>query len=549
MTDRGSNNSDLGPWWSGASGEHEHTIWKRRSETSGTPTITPTEQTTQTVHHGASGANHTDKGWDVPDLSVLGTGRRPAPNFPIELFGESCADWCQRSAESASAPVDYVAAPLLGCIGASLANVRHPTTEAGWSEPPVLWIGVVGSPSSGKSPGVGSVLAPVRYAEDQLASGYDDDLRAYELAKTSAEAKRQIWDKEVQQAVKADGLAPPLPLDAVPPVMPVRPRIHVADITTEKAAILAAGLPRGFLIFRDELAGWFGSLGRYNGSGSDRAFALEMYGGRAYIVDRVKNPEPLRIANLSIGVLGSIQPDRLSAIVDGPDDGLSSRFAWCWPEPPQDIRLARSSVDDSAARKAFIRLTGLPMGIDELGRLAPKQVLLEPAALDRLEQFAREVHRQAADANGPLAGTLGKARGHVLRLSCVLEFLWWSFGQSDHEPEYISLTAVAAATSLVQEYFIPMAERTFGDAAIPTTERAAMTLARDLKKNKLSGFNARDVRRRIGGTLREASAMDAACAFLEEAGLVRPKLPNSSGPGRKAKLYEVNPILYKGGQN
>jgi hypothetical protein len=166
-------------------------------------------------------------------------------------------------------------------------------------------MGIVGSPSSSKSPAMGSVFDPVRYAEDRLAAGYDDDLRTHEMAKELAEAKRARWRKEVQQAVDKGGFAPPLPLDAIAPELPVRVRIWAADVTTEKAAVLAAGLPRGILMIRDELAGWLGSFDRYAGGGSDRPFALEMYGGRPYTVDRIKSQEPLHMPNLSIGILGA----------------------------------------------------------------------------------------------------------------------------------------------------------------------------------------------------------------------------------------------------
>jgi hypothetical protein len=446
-----------------------------------------------------------------------------------------------------SAPVDYIVTALLVCVGAMLGNVRRPSTEAGWSEPPTLWAVLVGTPSSSKSPAVGCPFDLVRQAEDLLAAGYEEDLRIHELAKQITEAKRDVWQQEVKQAVKNGGIAPPLPRDAVTPDPPVRPRICVADVTTEKAASLAAGLPRGFLIVRDELAGWLGSFDRYGGGGSDRAFAIEMYGGRSFTVDRMKSPEPVRIPHLSIGILGGIQPDKLPAIISGPDDGLASRMLFCWPEALPDFRLARFNVDNREAQNAIVSLTTLDMDVNELGQPKPKVLLLEPEAFDRLEQFAREVHRKSQEASGLLAGTLGKARGHALRLSCVLEYLWWCCTPKAPEPVRISSKAVTAAAALLQSYFVNMAERTFGDASIPARERAAMTLARYLKRKKLFSFNARDVGRTIGGDLRKAEAMNEACSTLEEAGLIRSKVKSSGRPGRKPSNYEVNPRLHHEG--
>jgi hypothetical protein len=46
--------------------------------------------------------------------------------------------------------------------------------------------------------------------------------------------------------------------------------------------------------------------------------------------------------------------------------------------------------------------------------------------------------------------------------------------------------------------------------------------------------------------LRDAPAMDQACAVLVEAGLIRPKFTRAgSTTGRKARNYDVNPVLFE----
>jgi hypothetical protein len=107
------------------------------------------------------------------------------------------------------------------------------------------------------------------------------------------------------------------------------------------------------------------------------------------------------------------------------------------------------------------------------------------------------------------------------------------------EPEQISAKSVRTAAALMESYFIPTAERVYGDAAIPAVDRAAAILIKHLRKSGLSTFNARVVRREIGGELQDPPMMNGACAALEEAGLIRP-LPKRAGPGRKSLDYEVN---------
>jgi hypothetical protein len=62
---------------------------------------------------------------------------------------------------------------------------------------------------------------------------------------------------------------------------------------------------------------------------------------------------------------------------------------------------------------------------DELG---PRSVRLTPEAGNLLEQFAQEMALQAHEAVGPIAHTFSKARGFVLRLSTIIEHLWWCGG-------------------------------------------------------------------------------------------------------------------------
>src|SRR5215212_9334087 len=100
---------------------------------------------------------------------------------------------------------------------------------------------------------------------------------------------------------------------------------------------------------------------------------------------------------MSVAVLGSIQPDKLSAIIDGPDDGLASRLLWAWPETDPGFTLARAVTDDAEARAAFTRLTELTQGAGDLGQPEPLRVRLTPEAEEVLEAFVRDAARRAHD--------------------------------------------------------------------------------------------------------------------------------------------------------
>lgn len=494
--------------------------------------------------------------WDNPDRSPLGEGRRLAPRFKVEWLGPQLAQWAEGQARATCAPVDYVCAAMLALIGGLLGNRRRPLAGAGWEEPPTLFVAMVGDPSSGKSPASSAVMSLVNAEEASLDADYRNRMRDYETEKVAADAVMAAHKTALREALRGDpelakALPPALPDGFAEPVKPYLKRIVVRDSTVERLATLSAENPTGLLLHRDELAGLFASFGRYSGGGgSDRQFFLECYGGRAFTVDRVKSGDPVRVDHLSIGIVGALQPDKAADLLKGADDGFVSRFLWCWPDPVPGFRIARDLLDRSAAERVvnricFLNMRSNPVPLGDTPVLVP----LEEGALVVLERFARGMKEREARAAPLMKSALGKARGHALRLSCILSYMWWASSPNAspfEEPQEIAADAMVAAVEMMASYFLPMAERVFGDAGVPVTETNAAILARHLRQEGRSTFNARTVRRAIGGALRTADAMEAAIEDLVEACLVRPvSQPLRS---KKAKDFEVNPALLSPGE-
>ena len=182
-----------------------------------------------------------------------------------------------------------------------------------------------------------------------LAPQFDEALRQHETDALAAQIAKENWQEEVAEAVKRGHPPPIMPDKAVAPAKPVRPRLKVADTTTEAMGLLMGSHPKGLLHHRDELSGWLAGFDRYSGGG-DRPFWAECYGGGYYVIDRVKHPEPIRIPHLSVCVVGGIQPDKLnSLLLTGDDDGLPARFLLTWPESLPPKRPA-ATIDSAVKR-------------------------------------------------------------------------------------------------------------------------------------------------------------------------------------------------------
>lgn len=483
--------------------------------------------------------------WPEPDMTVIDNRRKP-PKFPLEILGE-WKPWIEATAQSKSAPVDYVVSSLLSLLSSVIGNSRRVCAWDGWVEPGVLWMANIGIPSSGKSPGIDAVLELAREIEGSMAEGFTDQLRNWETEKAAAKENRTIWEDEIKTAVKNDMLAPCIPEKAIEPEKPVLPRIIVTDATIESLVRLLSQHPRGLLLSRDELAGWLESFNRYNSGGGDRPFWIEAYGGRPYVVDRQKNEEPVRVPFLSISIVGGIQPDKLvKLLMEGDDDGLASRILMVWPDPVPPRR-PTLSPDNYKASSAIRRLHNLTMGSDDEGNPNPIIVRLEATAANMLDEWRKENAECQSWASGLYLSHLGKMPGVVLRLSLILEFMEWSLlPERSSEPEFVSAKSFASAADLVEEYFLPMAERAYGDAALPKVERHAATLAKQILKRRPEKINTREIQRdwKLPG-LGNAQAIHAACEHLVEASCIVAAPSREGGTsGRSKSDFLINPKIW-----
>jgi hypothetical protein len=484
--------------------------------------------------------------WQSPAMEILNRSAAPAPDLPLDVFGPFWGAWIARAAEGANAPPDFVVMPLLAAASALIGNARWANAWKGWSEPPALWCGSVGNPSSGKSSGASTVNRDVlRTVEQHMARDYPAEIHRWTEIEAVARAALKQWEKDVAKALKAGDPVPPKPDLATIPPKPIRPRASVSDATIEVLGPLLSVLPKGVLNLRDEMAGWLQNLSRYSNGGTDRPFWLEAYNGGPYQVDRQKYPVPLFIPHLTLPAFGTIQPDRLADVLCGADDGLASRFLWAWPATVRRFGKPHDTADPYQAATALQRIADLQMPTNEEGDPIPSYVRLNDDAQPVLIDFGQAMQEQEQSAQGLLKSSIGKARGQALRLSLVLEFLWWS-AQDRPEPERISRQAMEAAAGLMDGYFLPMAGRVLGDASIPEDERNARTLAAWIRGTRPEVVNVsviRDVARLPG--LRDSDAVKAACRFLKEAHWLAEPARDGKG-GRPRGDFLVNPAVRSG---
>jgi len=297
-----------------------------------------------------------------------------------------------------------------------------------WTESARLWTMLIGDPSYKKSP-------IMRAAASKIKKMDGDMMRA---------GNKALLDWQENGGTKGGG------------PMPAMPRLRVEDVTMEATQEVCRHSPDGILVLQDELSGWFGGIEKYSGgkgSAKDRSFWLTAFGGGEYAVNRVGRGSFL-IDNLSVSILGGVQPDPIRRIVgDATDDGLIQRFL---PVILQPANIGRDEEGSDIAHEydAIIeRLHGLEAPDSVLGRL-PLQ--FDDGARGIREKLEAKHHKLVVSTEGfnkKLAAHIGKFDGIFPRL-CIVWHCLDHVSAPDFDPTQPLPIVVSQSTAQRVEAFL-----------------------------------------------------------------------------------------------
>ncbi len=224
---------------------------------------------------------------------------------------------------------------------------------------PNLWGAIVGPPGVMKTPAVNEGLSFFKAIAEKENSKYKEQLKDAEFDRQFNEAKKAELVKEMKKARPENRSDLKMRYDALVADEPVEKRLWTADSTIEKIGVLLNENPEGILISRDELTGWLKTLDR-PGHEQDRAFYLEAWNGEgSFTFDRIGRGKT-HVKNLTLSVLGTIQPSMLESYIKGSvegwgNDGLIQRFQiLVYPEAQQELPIQGSAAQRPRTSKRFI---------------------------------------------------------------------------------------------------------------------------------------------------------------------------------------------------
>ena len=258
---------------------------------------------------------------------------------PVEPIDDSwlpniLVNWLKPASRVIGCPYDFLVLSAIVTAGSLIgARVRvKPLENSDWFIVPNLYGGLVGLPSTKKTPALDETQKPILELQSKARGAFKQKMRDYEIELRFFEKE----EKGIFNKAKTADEAKTTLAELQKPEKPVLSRFQTNDVTTSKLIHFLAENPNGLLLFRDELIGWLRSM-ENDYEKSARAFILEVWKGAiSYELARVDGREiPLTSGTLSI--IGGIQPSKLQKYVGEAysfdnSDGFLQRLTFVYPD-------------------------------------------------------------------------------------------------------------------------------------------------------------------------------------------------------------------------
>ena len=476
------------------------------------------------------------------------------PPLPVDILPDALQAWVADAAERAQFPPDFAAAASMVALGSVLGRKLGIRLKArdDWTEYGNIWGGLVGPPSSMKSPAMREALHPLKALQKAADTAHDSAMETHRAEEEHHKLRKQAQRSKAKRELEKEPTAK-IDLDPSELDEPVAHTYWTSNVNEASLGVLLQDNPNGLLIERDELSSLLTDLEDDNRADL-RGMLLSGWSGKeGYRFDRIGRGVTC-IPKCAVSILGGIQPGPLERYVRGAfagqhADGLLQRFQMLvWPDSVGFKHVDRWPTSDAkkAARELFERvdkMDPLAMGAkDDFGNEPPFVRLSDEAqAIFNKWYVAFMNERRFIDEggveSGPLAAHFGKYPGLVGKLALIIHVA------DERNAKSVSERTLRKALGWI-DYLTPHARRIYHASDCPETGAAKLLLAR-IKGGKVTGqFKPRDIYRNGWHGLTDHTSVKRACGILTDHGWLIEAHPKGSNGGRPGDaVYEVSPVV------
>ena len=513
----------------------------------------------ETVKNQLNNFRHMDV-WEHPQ--PLKHEKLPVVPLPLDIVPNIFQPWIQDIAHRMQCPLEHVAIPAMVMV-ASVIGARcsiRPKQNDSWTIIPNLWGGIIGHPSTLKTPALTEALSPMAYLENKAREDFKKEEENYEFALEAHKILKDTKISQIKKNIKANRAFQCFEYiekelkEFDEPDVPLCKRYKTNDATIEKMTELLEQNPTGMMLFRDELMGLFMTWDK-QGREADRAFYLEAWNGYgSHTTDRIERGTT-HCDNMCVSIVGGTQPSKIlrylqKAIRGIDNDGLVQRFQlFVYPDDLKVWQLIDQHPDKQAQETVFKLVETIStMDFVKYGasqdedngipyfRFSEKAQELFYGWLTELETT-----KLRGKEDSIIVEHLSKYRKLMPALALIIHVI-----DTANEIAEIDVSLEAAEKAAAWCDFLELhARRIYGIAANMTLS-AASILFKKLKQRKLeNGFTVRDVYRKDWSLLSDKELAEDACHELVRLGWLRELITDFSS-GQKGKTsYTINPNIWE----
>lgn len=457
--------------------------------------------------------------------------------FPTHTLPQPIADFVERGATAIKCDSSFLALPMLSALASAIGNSRQLRLKESWKVPAIIWTAIVGESGTSKTPAFKLVMKPVRERQRRLLRQHQEAMEQFEDDKHRHEKNLTAWKRRAN-----DSEPPPKK-----PEPPVAERVVVSDTTVEALAPILLANPRGVLLARDELAGWFGSFDRYakGGAGTDESNWLSMHNGESMTIDRKTGyPSTIYVPQAFVSITGGIQPTILHAAlgIDHRESGLAARMLLTCP-PRRAKKWTEDEItpeDEATIEQIFEHLYDLQAETNAEGDPVPVVVDLTSDAKEIWKEYYDSHAEEQADLTGELSAAWSKLEEYAARFALVFHFVRL-VANDPHlkSPDFVDTESMAAGVELA-EWFKRETRRVYSVLAESEAERKRRRLIEwiERKGKPVSAREAQQGCRWLESSLEAENALND----LVQKGVGRWETKPPGGKGQPTRRFVLSTV-------